>query len=152
MDTKICVACNEKKVLNDFYTHKRSPKGRTSRCKECSKEYLSLPQNKVARSKWKRNKRHSSPEFRLIDNLRVRIQFLLKEKEGGKTNEILGCSSKEWATYLENQFNSDMNWDNYGTYWEVDHIMPLSKGGSFHYTNTRPLPVPENRSKGANIY
>ena len=42
-----------------------------------------------------------------------------------------------------------MNWDNYGSYWEIDHIKPLSKGGSFHYTNTQPLTVKENRRKGA---
>jgi 5-methylcytosine-specific restriction endonuclease McrA len=41
-----------------------------------------------------------------------------------------------------------MNWDNYGVDWEVDHIHPLSKGGSFHYTNTQPLTIEENRSKG----
>ena len=21
-----------------------------------------------------------------------------------------------------------MNWDNYGTYWEIDHIVPITKG------------------------
>ena len=40
-----------------------------------------------------------------------------------------------------------MNWDNYGEYWEIDHIYPLSKGGSFHYINTQPLTVLENQIK-----
>ena len=44
-----------------------------------------------------------------------------------------------------------MNWGNYGTYWEIDHTFPLSKGGSFHYTNTQPLTIEENRSKGNKI-
>ena len=40
-----------------------------------------------------------------------------------------------------------MSWENYGIYWEIDHIKPLSKGGSFHYKNTQPLTIPANRSK-----
>ena len=40
-----------------------------------------------------------------------------------------------------------MTWDNYGSYWEIDHLKPLSKNGSFDYTNTRPLSVTENRKK-----
>ena len=147
MDTKICVACKQEKILTEFYTHKRSPKGRTSRCKECKKAYLSLPKHKEVRNAWKRKKRHTDPTFRLMDNIRVRIQALLKSKEPGKTNEIIGCSPQEWVVYLEQQFGSKMNWDNYGEYWEVDHIQPLSKGGSFHYKNTQPLTVSKNRSK-----
>jgi 5-methylcytosine-specific restriction endonuclease McrA len=43
-----------------------------------------------------------------------------------------------------------MSWDNYGRdgYWEIYHIMPISKGGSFHYTNTQPLSITENQKKG----
>ena len=44
-----------------------------------------------------------------------------------------------------------MNWDNYGKMWEIDHIFPLSRGGSFHYTNTQPLTILENRTKSNNI-
>jgi 5-methylcytosine-specific restriction endonuclease McrA len=50
-------------------------------------------------------------------------------------------------SYLESQFTTDINWENYGIYWEIDHIKPLSKGGSFHYTNTQPLTISENLSK-----
>jgi hypothetical protein len=32
-----------------------------------------------------------------------------------------------------------MNCENYGEVWEVDHIIPLSKEGSFNYKNTQPL-------------
>jgi 5-methylcytosine-specific restriction endonuclease McrA len=44
-----------------------------------------------------------------------------------------------------------MNWDNYGTHWEIDHTIPLSKNGSFHYTNTTPMTISENRSKGNRV-
>ena len=151
MDTKVCVACNQEKVLTEFYTHKRSPKGRTSRCKECKKNYLSQPEHLEKRRNWKKNYLNTNPAHRLIHSLGVRISVILKNKKIDRTIEFLGCSPKEWVVYLEKQFDSNMNWENYGTYWEVDHIVPLSKGGSFHYTNTQPLSVTENRSKGNRV-
>ena len=44
-----------------------------------------------------------------------------------------------------------MCWSNYGGYWEIDHIIPISKGGIFHYSNTQPLPVNKNREKSDRI-
>ena len=148
MDTKICVACKQEKILTEFYTHKRSPKGRTSRCKECKKVYLSQPEHLAKRNKWAKNQYDNNPAFRLMSILRVRVNMLLINKEKNKTNELIGCSPQEWVVYLEQQWDDKMNWGNYGEYWEVDHIHPLSKGGSFHYKNTQPLTVSENRSKG----
>ena len=63
------------------------------------------------------------------------------------TIKYLGCNFNEYSEYLENQFDKNMSWENYGEYWEIDHIIPLSKGGSFYYTNTQPLTVEENRKK-----
>ena len=151
MDTKICVACKQEKILTEFYTHKRSPKGRTSRCKECKKKYLSQPEHLETRRNWIKNKKDNNPAYKLIHNLGTRVRTILRGTKTDRTIEFLGCSSKEWVVYLEKQFNSNMNWENYGTYWEVDHIVPLSKGGSFHYTNTQPLSVTENRSKGNRV-
>lgn len=31
---------------------------------------------------------------------------------------------QELKSHLEKQFTSEMNWNNYGTYWEIDHIIP----------------------------
>ena len=49
-----------------------------------------------------------------------------------------------------------MSWDNYGTYWEIDHIKELYKFDltqytqqmeAFNFTNTQPLTITENRKK-----
>ena len=62
--------------------------------------------------------------------------------------------------HLEDQFDQNMTWDNYGSYWQVDHIIPQSV---FDYKseqhlkwcwsleNLRPLEAIENISKNDSI-
>ena len=98
---------------------------------------------------WK-NRYQNNPEIKLHNRIRVRINNALNYYNKTKkqsTLEFLGCKIEEYFVYLEQQFDENMNWDNYGSYWEIDHIIPLNKGGSFHYKNTQPLTITENRKK-----
>lgn len=172
MDTKVCKYCNEEKLLTEFYKHKRSPQGRASKCKKCESEYqldryhdpnIFTPQGGIeAKKRWKqankdktnayaRKKYHTDIEYKLRVNLRNRIYQYLTKGDNEKSIDFLGCSINEWKTFLENQFTAEMKWENYGSYWEIDHIIPLAKKGTFHYTNTQPLTIEENRKKGANL-
>ena len=80
----------------------------------------------------------------------------------GKYNYYLGYLWSELHAHLESQFLPDMNWDNWGAVWEVDHIRPLA---SFRYeslddpqfreawklSNLRPLYRDANAKKGCSI-
>lgn len=94
-------------------------------------------------------KRMEDPIFKMKFNVRSLIRNSLKRKfteKSKKTIEILGCSFEEFKIHLENQFDEKMNWDNYGTYWEIDHIKPISISNTEeelyelnHFTNLKPL-------------
>lgn len=174
---KQCCTCNETKSYSEFYKNRSNKDGYEYYCKPC--KYAQRVKNKevdkqyyqrnkeeriakakiyeiVNREKVRENhrlymkKRRQDPKFKLQQSIKALVNFHLKEKTK-RTNEYLGCSYEEYSLYLEKQFTKEMNWDNYGTYWEIDHTIPLSKGGSFHYTNTTPMIISENRSKGNRI-
>lgn len=37
---------------------------------------------------------------------------------------LFGFSLQQLKEHLESQFTPEMNWNNYGSYWEIDHIIP----------------------------
>ncbi len=97
-----------------------------------------------------RNRHKTNPSLKAMQLVRTRIWHFLKSQHKNKekpTLEILGCSADDYKLYLEKQFTPEMSWENHGNYWEIDHIIPLNQGGSFHYTNTRPLEKHINRSR-----
>jgi len=99
--------------------------------------------------------------FRLICNLRIRLtQAIKKNFKVGSAVRDLGCSVDFLKQYLESKFLPGMSWDNYGSYWEIDHIFPLSQFNlddkeqflkAVHYTNLQSLTVSDNRSKGIKL-
>jgi hypothetical protein len=103
---------------------------------------------------YKKEKYHSDPIEKLRMCVGSRIYQSLKsknQKKLGKTIEYLGCDYHQLKQHLENQFIEGMNWENYGKEWEIDHIIPLTKNGSFHYTNLQPLWWLDNRKKSNHI-
>lgn len=40
--------------------------------------------------------------------------------------ELLGCSMDEARLKIQEQFKPEMNWDNHGEVWELDHVKPIS--------------------------
>ena len=107
-------------------------------------------------------RRKTDPVFLLSTNIRRNIRGILKKRnytKKSKTYEILGCSFEEFKNHIESQWESWMNWDNYGLYngelnygWDIDHIVPINSGLNEvvviklnHYSNLQPLCSKINR-------
>lgn len=122
---------------------------------------LYFQRNKTRINDYMNARRKNNVEIRLTVNLRNRIVKALRDNTKGEaTIKLLGCTSIELKNYLESKFDVNMSWNNYGSYWHVDHIIPcarfdLSKVSQqrkcFHYSNLRPLEALENLSKGAKL-
>lgn len=83
---------------------------------------------------------------------------LKQNKAGQHWEDLVTYDFRQLKEHLENQFDEHMNWDNMGSYWEIDHIMPQKM---FHFTsptdkqfklcwslkNLRPLEWRANRQR-----
>lgn len=121
-------------------------------------EYRQL--NKAKIRVYENNRYQTTPQYRIAITLRARVRDALKRgHKSARTEELLGITFPEFKRYLEGKFRLGMSWDNYGE-WEIDHITPLSsfdlstgeeQRKAFHYTNTQPLWMKENRLKSAKL-
>lgn len=101
--------------------------------------------------------RMNEPLFKLKFNIRTLVRNALKRgftEKSKRTQEILGCSFEDFKLHLESQFDENMNWENQGTYWHMDHIIPISSAETKeevyrlnHYTNFQPLYWLDNLKK-----
>ncbi|MEM4726058.1 MAG: hypothetical protein QXG63_03890, partial [Nitrososphaerales archaeon] len=98
--------------------------------------------------KYRAHLRSTDPFFKLRHNIRSLMSSVLRQRffrKDSKTAELLGCTWEKFKQHIESQFDSTMNWDNYGTVWTYDHICPVSQARSKdeliklqHYLNIRP--------------
>lgn len=114
--------------------------------KEKVKEYRK--QNKEYHRLWLNNKRKTDLNFRIRHILQTRLITELKNNKTERTSTLLGGTIYQIRLYLENQFKPEMNWDNHGVVWEIDHIIGCcnfdltdieQQKQCFHYTNLQPL-------------
>lgn len=180
MASKVCSLCGQKKSLDQFYIRAVSKDGRTSQCKDCErarkleyyhsdKEQASIrakeykANNRDYLNEYQRNRIHADLNYRLSRNLRNRLNQMLRknktDKQGSAVRD-LGCSLGYFREYIGGLFREGMSWENYGSDWHLDHIVPLCQFDLFdreqflkscHYTNIQPLWVVENQSKGGRL-
>lgn len=111
----------------------------------------------IKKAEYIRQRLKADPLYKLKMNIRTLIKNSIKGrgvKKNTKTANILGCSFQEFKDYLESKFTPEMNWDNQGSYWHMDHIKPISLGQTEqevielnHYTNFQPLEKFANLTK-----
>lgn len=119
--------------------------------------YANREQAVKRHTKYHKERQKTDIEFKLACRIRSRIYNVLRHnRKVGSAVGDLGCSLEFFKNYIAEQFTGGMSWENYGTVWELDHILPLanyglSDRGTFrrlvHYTNYQPLTIAQNRAK-----
>jgi hypothetical protein len=147
----------------------------TTSCKECAKAQRALSLKGKKRKSggigsrvpvevqqqrkrdWKRNKERElrqDPTYRAITSIRKKTSKVIK---GGNPNKhCFGTSRQKFLRHIESQFRDGMTWENYGDYWHVDHIFPITKASEVdalektaatNWRNLRPMIGADNMSK-----
>jgi len=173
-DSQITMVCNDcliEKPIDQFrpYTKKRKNKVYHSRIKSCRP-----CENKQRRERVKKNpektresykryyqKNKSNPLFYLKKIARHHVYAALKKNSSTKkqkTEKYIGCTIEFLKEHIEKQFDNQMTWENYGSYWHIDHIIPLGLATTeseliqlLHYTNLQPLEASANILKAMKL-
>jgi len=94
---------------------------------EYMKNYTKNPKVRERINRYFKRLRKESPKFHLDQNMKNAIYQALRSKKTGRRWETLvSYTLKELMEHLENHFDEKMNWDNYGSYWHIDHKKPRS--------------------------
>lgn len=117
---KKCSKCGQIKDLSSFHRDKAKRDGYKSVCKQC-------------RSKKKFRIKLSENRKRFDKNINTSIYRAIKSNKSGRMWEnLLGYTLTDLKNTLERQFTANMNWDNFGSYWWIDKILPRA---IFKYSN-----------------
>ena len=141
------------KIRSDIY-YKNNP------YKKRKKNITWYKNNRLKRNLYVKRKYKTDTIFKLKTNIRNLIRISFKNKSYKKSKNavaILGCEFEQFKIYIENQFDEFMTWENYGSYWEYDHLEPLSRARNEkevialnHFTNIRPFEKKANIAKSDN--
>jgi len=106
-----------------------------------------------------RKRYRTDVSYRINQNMSTSIRKSLKGKKKNKHwEDIVGYTKEQLITDIESKFTPEMSWENYGTYWHIDHQKPKSLFNITTYdcqelrdcwalSNLHPLEAKENIRK-----
>lgn len=172
-DTKICVSCKGNLSFDLFYKHPKTFDGLTPECKECRKKYQNKYrlENKEAVSAQKKKYREANAEviakqqhkYRIENKERMKLYFReyskrhraefpekynlskLKRRAALNKNGIY----RVLPTEIKNLYSQNCFYCGNNSHIEIDHIIPVSRGGRHSVGNLVAACRSCNRSKGA---
>lgn len=146
-----------KEKWDDYYARKKD------KMREGQKLYLSKPENREKRNeyirKYKAEKRLNDKSYVIYENNRKRIWKCIKNKSNS-SKELLGCDINFYFDWISFTMTSEMTWENYGTFWNIDHLVPINTFDvsqeneakkAFNWKNTWAMKSNENFIKKNNI-
>jgi len=137
--------------------HAKNKEKRYKKIRAC--RLRNIEKYRETRNRWRRKQYKNNPAYRIANTCRAKIHTSLRRQKVNKSNRsltLLGCSWKFFKSFLEAQFENGMTWDNYGSYWNIDHRIPVSsfdlkisenQAKAFHYSNCKPMVSVQNFSK-----
>jgi hypothetical protein len=164
---KQCKTCDTLKEISNFRPNEFI-------CKECNKiklyswrkenkDKINIINTKYRNSEDYREKQNTikrkiynnNVQEQLRNKYRSKLRYFLKSNKE-IYSDIFGCYNSHFKKWIEFNFESNMNWTNYGKVWNLDHIKPCSSFDleneqniklCFSWKNTIPSYIKQNLEK-----
>jgi len=142
-----CEKCQEEKTLTNFSKLKKFYKKKI--CISCYPKFLS-----EQKTEWCKKEHNTNMNYRIKKSLAARLRTVLVKNDS--TMNYIGCNIQYLREWFEYNFTNEMNWDNYGSYWSIDHIIPVCKFNltveeekfkCCNWSNMMPVTINFNSSK-----
>lgn len=122
-------AQNNKEKLKRYYQeYYKNNKERIHKYQQDNLEHT----NMIRRQNYKINTNR-----KISTSISVMLRRSLKENKASQHwEDLVPYNLQQLKEHLEKQFNENMSWSNYGSYWEIDHIIPQN---TFNITSSDDL-------------
>lgn len=103
-----------------------------------------------------RDSKRDDKHYQIVSSLRKKLVYYVIQKPSNNNIELFSATPKFIRAWIEYQFTEEMNWDNYGNYWNFDHINPYDNFNleeddeqlkCCHWSNIQPLSYKNNSGK-----
>jgi hypothetical protein len=142
-----CEKCYEEKSLKNFAKLKKFYKKKI--CLSCYPLFL-----REQKTGWCKNEHNTNMNYRIKKSLAARLRTVLNKNNS--TMNYIGCNIQYLREWFEYNFTAEMNWDNYSSFWSIDHIIPVcnfdltledEKLKCWNWSNLMPVTIKYNSSK-----
>lgn len=156
--------CQECRKIRTSEIEKKTRDKNKEKRNEHNKEYRKTHKNEIAtrmqsynktykethrleRKEYRKNKKETDINYKIELKLRNKFHTFFKSNKDNY-NDLFGCTTNQFNFWIESSFKHDMNWENYGKLWHIDHVIPVSIFDltndfdikfCFNWKNTRPL-------------
>lgn len=152
-DGRVCTACGEYKLWENFNRHTRSTTGRTSQCKQCKKQKRRSKGRDYRREKYcaklhKKKLKESDPFLLRSRNIRASLMNRARKLDLDKSEIPTAEEIKAW---LINQKPLTCYYTGIAVdLWEchIDHKVPLRRDGNNKLNNLCVTDAKANSAKG----
>jgi len=166
---KQCTKCGKFKALWAFNKHKEGQFGLRPVCSEChcsnsKKNYINSRDKKIEyQRKWRSNNPSAFKEYASENEEKIKFRRMLyrknnKNKINSKNAEYRASKLNQTPELTELEIKKIKLYYTIAEYlstdickWEVDHIIPLSKGGLHHPDNLQVITAYDNVRKNAKL-
>ena len=168
----MCPVCKRQKQLDRCKAYKQNNRGRVSdynrEWKSNNKEHVSEYnqqyniENREAiqkrQTKQHRERRHTDPQYNWACKLTSSLKNSLRDENSKALLKITKMPLRMFKCWLSKNFQPGMTWENHGSVWHMDHVVPISwfdltdrkqRKICYHWSNTRPYPALKNQSRQA---